>query len=377
MAQTDPHDRRRPARAAPGRRPRRSPPATASTPSRSRPWPARRGSRARSSTGTSATCRACWRRCVDREARRAVAQLAEVLPDATSPTATRSSSSSPGCAGYLEAVAGRPGHVDARADAARGRARRAARAHRPRPRRVVAHLAAAMGGGGAAGSPDPELTARMLSALSDEAARLLLTDPATYPPSGCWRTPAGRCAGWSEPVRPAAGPRHRAEDDRRTDRLVPAQRLRQHDHAQDGREDRDDVGDGRERRRAGGTDDRVREDVGDPAAEDAEGHEARQGVEREIRARHARERCEDAHHRRRAHELRPPPAPGRSPAGPRGGGACRAGRSRSRPRRRRRRAGPARPRRPGPATGRARRRRRGSRARARRGRGGRAARRGG
>jgi AcrR family transcriptional regulator len=31
-------------------------------------------------------------------------------------------------------------------------------------------------------SPDPEITARMLSAVSDEAARLVLTDPATYPP---------------------------------------------------------------------------------------------------------------------------------------------------------------------------------------------------
>ncbi len=30
-------------------------------------------------------------------------------------------------------------------------------------------------------SPDPELTARMLSALADEAARLILTDPAGYP----------------------------------------------------------------------------------------------------------------------------------------------------------------------------------------------------
>jgi AcrR family transcriptional regulator len=30
-------------------------------------------------------------------------------------------------------------------------------------------------------SPDPALTARLLSALSDEAARLLLTDPETYP----------------------------------------------------------------------------------------------------------------------------------------------------------------------------------------------------
>ena len=31
------------------------------------------------------------------------------------------------------------------------------------------------------GSPDPELTARMLSAVADEGARLLLTDPERYP----------------------------------------------------------------------------------------------------------------------------------------------------------------------------------------------------
>src|ERR1044072_8406142 len=35
--------------------------------------------------------------------------------------------------------------------------------------------------GSSAESPDPELTARTLSAVSDEAARLLLTDPGTYP----------------------------------------------------------------------------------------------------------------------------------------------------------------------------------------------------
>jgi AcrR family transcriptional regulator len=36
--------------------------------------------------------------------------------------------------------------------------------------------------GAAAGSPDPELTARALSAVADEAARLLLSDPRAYPP---------------------------------------------------------------------------------------------------------------------------------------------------------------------------------------------------
>lgn len=42
---------------------------------------------------------------------------------------------------------------------------------------VVKQLASA-----AAGSPDPELTARALSAVADEAARLLLGDPRRYPP---------------------------------------------------------------------------------------------------------------------------------------------------------------------------------------------------
>jgi AcrR family transcriptional regulator len=43
---------------------------------------------------------------------------------------------------------------------------------------VVAQLAQAVGPG--AGSPDPELTARALSAVADEAARLTLADPERY-----------------------------------------------------------------------------------------------------------------------------------------------------------------------------------------------------
>lgn len=46
---------------------------------------------------------------------------------------------------------------------------------------VVAGLATAIGP--AAGSPDPELTARALSAMADEAARLLLADGERYPPA--------------------------------------------------------------------------------------------------------------------------------------------------------------------------------------------------
>jgi len=48
---------------------------------------------------------------------------------------------------------------------------------------VVARLAAAVrpGFGPGGESPDPELTARMLSAFADDSARLLLTDPQRYP----------------------------------------------------------------------------------------------------------------------------------------------------------------------------------------------------
>jgi AcrR family transcriptional regulator len=119
---------------------------------------------------------------VDREAARALGQLATVLPEnlghgdarETLLTALR---------GYLEAVRSDPAtwqlvlmppegapavlheHI------ARGRAA------------VVEHLAGAVGPGLGPGreSPDPELFARMLSAVSDEGARLLLTDPEDYP----------------------------------------------------------------------------------------------------------------------------------------------------------------------------------------------------
>jgi AcrR family transcriptional regulator len=47
---------------------------------------------------------------------------------------------------------------------------------------VVAQLAAALGGGERGlDAPDPELAAHLLSALADEAARLLLADPERYP----------------------------------------------------------------------------------------------------------------------------------------------------------------------------------------------------
>jgi AcrR family transcriptional regulator len=119
---------------------------------------------------------------VDREAARALGQLATVLPgdlqagDAreTLLTALR---------GYLEAV---------RADPATWRlvlmppegAPAVLHDHIARGRTaVVGHLAQAIGPGLGPDreSPDPELFARMLSAVSDEGARLLLTDPQHYP----------------------------------------------------------------------------------------------------------------------------------------------------------------------------------------------------
>jgi AcrR family transcriptional regulator len=120
---------------------------------------------------------------VDRESERALGQLAAVLPSdlgAGDPRALLLGA----LRGYLEAVQAEPvtwrlvlmppeGAPPVLRDRiARGRAA------------VVEQLARAVGPGLAPGrrSPDPELTARTLSALADEAARLLLTDPRQYPP---------------------------------------------------------------------------------------------------------------------------------------------------------------------------------------------------
>jgi AcrR family transcriptional regulator len=118
---------------------------------------------------------------VRREGARALGQLAEVLPAALA-------RSDPGerlvaaLAGYLEAVQADPQtwrlvlvpHEGAprvlHEAISRGRAA------------VVAQLAAALGTGERGlDAPDPELAAHLLSALGDEAARLLLADPRRYP----------------------------------------------------------------------------------------------------------------------------------------------------------------------------------------------------
>jgi AcrR family transcriptional regulator len=119
---------------------------------------------------------------IDRESSRALAQLAAVLPTGLEdrdprellPAALR---------GYLEVVEADPttwrlvlmppegAPVVLRDRIAGGRAA------------VIAQLAEVVRPGFGPGTepPDPELTAVMLSAVSDEAARLLLTEPERYP----------------------------------------------------------------------------------------------------------------------------------------------------------------------------------------------------
>lgn len=129
---------------------------------------------------------------VQREGARALAQLAEVLPaNLAGGDPARQLLSA--LRGYLEAVRSDPATwrlvlmppegAPAILHEQIGRGRDA----------VVAQLAGAIGAGSdpaspphdsarlTGDSPDPELTARMLSAVADEAARLLLTDPDRYP----------------------------------------------------------------------------------------------------------------------------------------------------------------------------------------------------
>ena len=119
---------------------------------------------------------------VERESARALAQLATVLPIDLARGDPRDVLHA-ALSGYLSAAEtdpatwrlvlmppeGAPALL--REHIARGRAA------------VLAQLAEAVRAGFGPGreSPDPELTARMLSALADEAARLLLTEPDRYP----------------------------------------------------------------------------------------------------------------------------------------------------------------------------------------------------
>jgi AcrR family transcriptional regulator len=119
---------------------------------------------------------------VAREGQRALAQLGAVLPSALAEADPRERLVL-ALGGYLEAVRADPDTWRLvlmpqegaprllHDEIARGRAA------------VVAQLAGALGpgAGAAAQTPDPELTARLLSAVADEAARLLLAEPERYP----------------------------------------------------------------------------------------------------------------------------------------------------------------------------------------------------
>ncbi len=119
---------------------------------------------------------------VQREGARALGQLGEVLPAALAGSDPQERLLA-ALGGYLEAV---------RSDPATWRlvlmphegAPRVLHEHISRGRgAVVTQLAAALGSGeeSAVETPDAELTARLLTAFADEAARLLLADPERYP----------------------------------------------------------------------------------------------------------------------------------------------------------------------------------------------------
>ncbi len=118
---------------------------------------------------------------LEREGAKALRQLAEVLPVDADDAPQRALR--PALRGYLEAVRADPVTwrlvlmpPEGAPDLLRARINEGRDA-------VIAALAAYVERGGSPGreSPDPELTARMLSAVADEAARLLLTDPDRYP----------------------------------------------------------------------------------------------------------------------------------------------------------------------------------------------------
>ena len=118
---------------------------------------------------------------VERESARALEQLAGVLPRDLSGDPREQLLS--GLRGYLEAVQADPATWRLVLMPPEG-APDVLREHIARGRdAVVAQLAEVVGPGLVPGreSPDPELTARTMSALSDEAARALLTDPERYP----------------------------------------------------------------------------------------------------------------------------------------------------------------------------------------------------
>src|SRR5947209_731621 len=120
---------------------------------------------------------------LEREATRALGQLGVILPQALPAGGDRSAALLEALRGYLETIEGDPVTwrlVLMPPEGAPAVLRETVEHGREA---VVAALAEVVGPGlsPAHPSPDPQLTARLLSALSDEAARLLLSDPEQYP----------------------------------------------------------------------------------------------------------------------------------------------------------------------------------------------------
>ena len=120
---------------------------------------------------------------LDREGARALGQLADVLPARWASAGDAREALVEGLRGYLETIKADPvtwrlvlmppegAPTVLRDQVTKGR------------EAVIAALAELVRPGLSPDnpSPDPALTARLLSAVSDEAARLMLTDPAEYP----------------------------------------------------------------------------------------------------------------------------------------------------------------------------------------------------
>jgi AcrR family transcriptional regulator len=120
---------------------------------------------------------------LEREATRALSQLVPILPQALPDGGDRSAALLSALRGYLETIERDPVTWRLVLMPPEGAPQVLRDTVEHGRDAIVAALAQVVGPGLAPErpSPDPALTARLLSALSDEAARLLLKDPERYP----------------------------------------------------------------------------------------------------------------------------------------------------------------------------------------------------